>query len=92
MRRLRAEKFSLVVDFQGYAETAFFARWTGAAERWGMVQRESRRRAFTKGFRRDDSLHIADWNRALRELRRFARCPLQCAIWNHSVPLASYLV
>jgi ADP-heptose:LPS heptosyltransferase len=65
LRRLRAEKFSLVVDFQGYGETAFFARWTGAAERWGMVQRESRRWAFTKGFRRDDSLHIADWNRAL---------------------------
>ena len=37
LRRLRAGKFSLVVDFQGYGETEFFAWWSGAPERWGNV-------------------------------------------------------
>ena len=32
MRRLRAGRFSLVVDFQGFGETAWMARLTGAAE------------------------------------------------------------
>jgi len=40
MRRLRRRRFSLVVDFQGYGETALLTWLTGAPERWG--QRVSR--------------------------------------------------
>ena len=37
LRRLRAGRFSLVVDFQGFGETAWLARITGAPQRWGSV-------------------------------------------------------
>ena len=36
-RRLRGGKFSLVVDFQGYGETAWLAWLSGAPQRWGNV-------------------------------------------------------
>ena len=37
LRRLRAGKFSLAIDFQSYGETAWLARITGASQRWGSV-------------------------------------------------------
>jgi ADP-heptose:LPS heptosyltransferase len=65
LRRLRAEKFSLVVDFQGYGETAILSWLTGAPERWGLINRASRRWAFTRPITRDYGLHLADCNLAL---------------------------
>jgi len=40
IRRLRRGRFSLVVDFQGYGETALLTWLTGAPERWGSVYRD----------------------------------------------------
>jgi ADP-heptose:LPS heptosyltransferase len=65
LRRLRAGKFSLVVDFQGYGETAWLARLTGAPQRWGSVYGPGRKWAYTRGVTRDDRLQIADLNRSL---------------------------
>jgi len=65
LRRLRAQKFSMVVDFQGYGETALLTRLTGAPQRWGAVYRGSRRWAYTKGPTADPGLHPADWNLTL---------------------------
>ncbi len=65
LRRLRAGKFSLVVDFQGYGETAWLARFTGAPERWGVVYGRGRKWAYTTGIARDNRLLIADWNLSL---------------------------
>ena len=62
LRFLRAGNFSLVVDFQGYGETAWFARLTGAPERWGTVYGCGRDWLYTRGLRRNDDLHPADWN------------------------------
>lgn len=62
LRRLRAGSFSLVVDFQGYGETAWLTRLTGAPERWGTVYGRGRRWAFTRGLRRQNDLHPAEWN------------------------------
>jgi len=65
LRALRADNFSLVVDFQGYGETAALTWWTGAAARWGIAQKAVRRLAYTKAIPRDNSIHPADCNLAL---------------------------
>jgi ADP-heptose:LPS heptosyltransferase len=65
LRRLRAGKFSLVIDLQGYGETAWLTRLTGARERWGTVYGWGRKWAYTRGLKRDENLHPADWNLAL---------------------------
>jgi ADP-heptose:LPS heptosyltransferase len=62
LRRLRAEKFSLAVDFQGFGETASLARLTGAAQRWGSVYGSGRRWAYTHAFIRQEKIHPAEWN------------------------------
>jgi ADP-heptose:LPS heptosyltransferase len=62
LRRLRAGKFSLVIDLQGYGETAWLTRLTGARERWGTVYGRGREWAYTRGLARKDDLHPADWN------------------------------
>ena len=62
LRRLRAGKFSLVVDFQGFGETAWLARITGAPQRWGSVYGRGRDWAYTRGLVRNDQLHPANWN------------------------------
>ncbi len=67
LRRLRVGKFSLVVDFQGYGETAWLTRVTGAPQRWGSVYGPGRAWAYTRGIRRTDGLHLADWNLSLLE-------------------------
>jgi ADP-heptose:LPS heptosyltransferase len=64
-RRLRGGKFSLVVDFQGYGETAWLARLSGAPQRWGSVYSPGRRWAYTCGVTRNDNIHLADWNLSL---------------------------
>ncbi len=63
--RLRPGRFSLVVDFQGYGETAWLTRFTGAPDRWGTVYDRGRAWAYTKGFWRDNRMLIADWNISL---------------------------
>jgi heptosyltransferase-1 len=65
LRRLRTGKFSLVVDFQGYGETAWLTRITGAPQRWGSVYSTGRKWAYTRGVTRDGNLQLADWNLSL---------------------------
>lgn len=62
LHRLRSGKFSLVVDFQGYGETAWLTRLTGASRRWGTVYGPGRRWAYTRGLTRNGDMHPADWN------------------------------
>ena len=76
LRRLRAGRFSLVVDFQGFGETAWLARITGAPQRWGSVYGAGRRWAYTRGLVREDNLHPAEWN--LQMLNR-------CGVASHSI-------
>ena len=72
LRRVRRGKFSLVVDFQGYGETAWLARLSGAPQRWGSVHGPGRRWAFTRGVTRNDRLHHAD-----RYLSLLEKCGLR---------------
>ena len=65
LRDLRRPRFSLAVDFQGYGETAWLVRLSGARERWGSVYGKGRRWAYTRGLTREDLLHVADWNLSL---------------------------
>ena len=62
LRRIRAGKFSLAVDFQGFGETAWLARLTGAAQRWGSVYGTGRRWAYSRGLIRQEKIHPAEWN------------------------------
>lgn len=64
-RRLRAERFDLAVDFQGYGETAMLTRLTRAPLRWGNLYRPGRRWAYTHAVPWNKQTHIADWNLAL---------------------------
>jgi ADP-heptose:LPS heptosyltransferase len=65
LRRVRAGKFSLAVDFHGCGESAWLARFSGAAQRWGSVYKNSRRWFYTHGVTRNVQLHPADWNISL---------------------------
>jgi ADP-heptose:LPS heptosyltransferase len=58
--RLRAGKFSLVVDLQGYGETAWLARITGAPHRWGWIYRQSRSWAYTRPVEPLPKVHPAE--------------------------------
>jgi ADP-heptose:LPS heptosyltransferase len=61
-RLLRQRKFSLVVDLQGYGETAFMTWLTRAPHRWGTVYQSTRRHAYTEGVTRDPTIHPAEGN------------------------------
>ncbi len=65
LRHLRAGKFSLVVDFQGYGETAWLSWWSGAPERWGNVYGQGRQWAYTRGVERNERIHHVDRNLSL---------------------------
>lgn len=54
---VRGAGFSLVVDLQGYGETALFTRWSGAPERWGYQAGGLRRRAYTVSLGRPEGVH-----------------------------------
>jgi len=72
LRRLRREKFSLAIDFQGYGETALLTWLTRAPERWGTVYQSARGWAYTRGVQRDWQAHAAEWN-----LGMLKQCGLQ---------------
>lgn len=57
LHSLRNGPFSLVVDLQGYGETAWLARLTGAPERWGTVYGSGRQWAYTRSLGRNPQIH-----------------------------------
>jgi ADP-heptose:LPS heptosyltransferase len=61
-RLLRQRKFSLVVDLQGYGETALMTWLTRAPHRWGTVYQSMRRYAYTRGILRDPTIHPGEGN------------------------------
>jgi ADP-heptose:LPS heptosyltransferase len=65
LRRLRAGKFSLVVDLQGNGESAWLTRLTGAPQRWGVVHKSGRRWAYTQNINRDIQIHAAEMHLGL---------------------------
>ncbi len=67
LRRLRKEKFSLAVDFQGYGETAWLTRWSGAPQRWGSVYENGRSWAYTRAIKRNNLIHPVEHNLSLLE-------------------------
>jgi len=77
LRRLRAGKFDLVVDFQGYGETALLARLTGAPQRWGSLYSKGRAWAYTHGMRRRDEIHPADWCLSMLEQCGLSLAPIK---------------
>jgi ADP-heptose:LPS heptosyltransferase len=60
-RRLRRGKFSLAVDFQGYGETAWLSRLSGAPQRWASVHTTPRRWAYTRSLRCNYRIHPIEW-------------------------------
>ncbi len=75
LRRLRAGKFDLVLDFQGNGETSWLARFTGASQRWGSVYNPGQGWAYTRRVTRPKNIHPAETN---LELLR------QCGLAIHS--------
>jgi ADP-heptose:LPS heptosyltransferase len=72
LRRLRAGKFSLAVDFQGYGETAWLTRMTGAPRRWAHVHRAGRGWAYTQSIEQIPTVHPAE-----AHLHLLSRCGLR---------------
>ena len=66
-RKLRREHFSLVIDFQGYGETGYLTRCTGASQRWGTWYRAARRWAYTCAVQRDPGSHPAEGHLAMMQ-------------------------
>ena len=60
-RRLRGGRFSLVVDFQGYGETAWLAKLSGAPQRWASVHTTPRHWAYTHSFPYNYHTHPVEW-------------------------------
>ena len=60
LRQLRDGKFSLAVDLQGNGESAWLTRFTGAPQRWGIVHKPGRRRAFTSSVNVQRQIHAAE--------------------------------
>ncbi len=65
LHELRERKFALVIDFQGYGETAWLGWLSGAPERWSSIYRLARGWACTRGGWRDNTIHPAQWNLSL---------------------------
>jgi ADP-heptose:LPS heptosyltransferase len=59
LRRLRSGRFSLVLDFQGYGETAWLARLTGAPQRGSSFHHSRRQWAYTLPPASGEPLHGA---------------------------------
>ena len=74
--RLWVGKFSLVVDFQGFGETAWFTRLSGANRRWGNVYGPGRRWAYTHGVKRDNHIHFVDGNLSLLQQSGLRPCEI----------------
>ena len=72
LKRLRAGKFSLIVDFQSYGETAWLTRLTGAPQRWAQVHRSGRGWAYTRPIEHIPAVHPAE-----AHLRLLNRCGLR---------------
>lgn len=62
LRQIRSRKFDLVVDLQGYGETAWLAWLSGGHQRWGLVYRQGRAWAYTHTVNRNSEVHPADAN------------------------------
>jgi len=77
LRRLRRGRFSLVVDFQGYGETAWLAWLSGAPQRWGGVYSHGRRWAYTCSLTRDARTHHVDRYLSLLEHCGLRRGPIR---------------
>jgi len=60
-RRLHRGKFSLVVDFQGYGETAWLSWLSGAPQRWASVHSTPRHWAYTRSLRCNEGIHPIEW-------------------------------
>ena len=65
LRKFRRERYSLVVDFQGYGETALFSWLTRAPQRWGRAHPGVRKRAYHRTVACNHRQHPALWNRTL---------------------------
>jgi ADP-heptose:LPS heptosyltransferase len=61
LRRLRRGRFSLVVDFQGYGETAWLAWLSRAPQRWASVHSTPRHWAYTRSLPCNDHIHPIEW-------------------------------
>jgi len=60
LRRLRGGRFDLALDLQGYSETAWLARLSGAPERWGTIYSQGRKWAYTRSLPRNKEIHSAE--------------------------------
>ncbi len=81
-------RFSLVIDFQGFGETAFFSWLTRAPERWGGVYRPGRKWAYTHAVQRKPELHPIDYH---VDLLRQAGGLVSESLQNQFVPTARHM-
>lgn len=88
LRRLRAGEFALVIDLQGYGETAWLTWLTGAPQRWRGIHGAGRNWAYTRHVQPGPEASGARWH-----LRLLEQCGLKLgAIRNEFVLPPSALV
>ena len=70
-RNVARTRYDLVVDLQGYGETAWLSWLTRAPQRWAVVHRPSRAWAYTRAIARDELAHPVD-----AQLQMLSECGL----------------
>lgn len=67
LRQLRAGKFLIVIDLQGYGETAWLTWFSGAPQRWRGIHGAGRNWAYTKHIKSGSEVHGTQWHLRLLE-------------------------
>lgn len=71
-RNMAGTRYDIVVDLQGYGETAWLSWLTRAPQRWAVVHRPSRAWAYTRAIPRDELAHPVD-----AQLQLLSECGLE---------------
>ncbi|WP_372794287.1 glycosyltransferase family 9 protein [Pontiella sp.] len=72
IRLMRAGQYTHVADLQGYGETAWLSRLTGAPNRWSIIYSRGRKWAYTRSVERNSRLHPVE-----RDLQLLQACGLK---------------
>lgn len=75
--QLRNNRFDLVIDFQGFNDTAILAWLSGSAERWGFLRKAKRQPLYTFGYQKPPDILQIDWNREMLKAGGMVATPVK---------------
>ena len=76
-RKIRRERYHLVVDLHGIEKTALITGLTGAEKRWGIIRKKFSRKFYTVSQSIPEDLHRIDLNLLLLEKGGLQKLPIK---------------